>query len=79
MKRNWEGFNTSAEFAEVVRPILRFVGIKFETSGNGNAVHFEVFVDNDEFEVLYRDLLPMILDIKEFEDRAERGGEIIHV
>lgn len=79
MKRNWEGFNTSKAFADVVKAILKFSGIKYEPSENGELVHFEVFMDNDEFEVLYRDVLPVILDIKEFEDRAERGGEIIHV
>lgn len=48
MQRGWKSVNLTKEDSGLFRNFLIDNGVRFETSGNGNLVHFEVFVNNAE-------------------------------
>lgn len=48
MNKDWGSVNLTKEDSELFRKFLIDNGIRFETSGNGNLIHFEVLVDGTE-------------------------------
>ena len=50
MNRKWHNVELSQQEANEFKKYLHDNNIKFETSGAGDLVHFEVFVNTDEME-----------------------------
>lgn len=50
MNKDWGSVNLTKEYADLFREFLINNEICFETSENGNLVHFEVLVDGEEQE-----------------------------
>lgn len=48
VQRNWKSVNLTKEDTDLFRNFLIDNEIRFETSGNGNLVHFEVLVNSTE-------------------------------
>lgn len=48
MQRDWKSVNLTKEDSDLFRNFLINNEIRFETSGNGNLVHFEVLVNSTE-------------------------------
>ena len=48
MQRDWKSVNLTKDDSDSFRKFLIDNGIRFETSGNGNLVHFEVLADSTE-------------------------------
>lgn len=48
MRKDWKSVNLTKEDSELFRKFLIDNEIRFETSGNGNLVHFEVLVNSTE-------------------------------
>ena len=63
-KRRWLNVDLKPSYAIMFRKWLADIGIKYETSGNGNLTHFEVFLSEEEKTVanIYLDSLRSIVD-----------------
>ena len=51
MNRNWNSVNLTKQDAYSFRTFLSNNKIRFETSENGNLIHFEVLVNDEERKV----------------------------
>ena len=52
MRRDWSSCTQSREDAVKLKKYLRDAGIRFEASGCHEMIHFSVFVNEDETEMI---------------------------